>query len=182
MQIRLGYELVYQFPQPTPMIVTLNVHHTRASDLVRPDQMHTDPWVPTSMYRDGFGNWCTRLVAAAGHFRLTTDALINDRGTVEPPVPVALQHPVESLPEETLVFLLPSRFCESDLLAETAWRLSARRRPAGRGCRPFATSCTTTSALATSTPVPRKAPGRSTTSAGVCAAITLIWRLPCAAA
>lgn len=129
MQIRLGYELIYQFPQPTPMIVTLTVHYTRASDLVRPDQMHTDPWVETSMYRDGFGNWCTRLVAPAGRFRLTADALINDRGTLDPVVPGALQHPVESLPEETLVFLLPSRFCESDLLAETAWRLFGTTAP-----------------------------------------------------
>lgn len=129
MQIRLGYELVYQFPLPTPMIVMLNVHFSRASDLVRPDQIQTDPSVPTSMYRDGFGNWCTRLVAPAGRFRLTTDALINDPGTPEPLVPAAVQHPVESLPEDTLVFLLPSRFCESDLLAATAWGLFGATAP-----------------------------------------------------
>lgn len=123
MQIRLGYDLVYQCPQPTPMIVALNIHYTRASDLVRPDQMRTEPWVPTSMYRDGFGNWCTRLVAPAGRMRMTADALINDRGVIEPVAMHALQHPVETLPEETLVYLLPSRYCESDLFTEVAWRL-----------------------------------------------------------
>lgn len=123
MQISLGYDLVYQCPQPTPMIVTLSIHYTRASDLVRPDQMRTEPWVPTSMYRDGFGNWCTRLVAPPGRIRLTTDALINDRGIPEAFAPTALQHPVETLPEQTLVYLLPSRFCESDLLSEAAWKL-----------------------------------------------------------
>ncbi|MGD9727239.1 MAG: transglutaminase family protein, partial [Nitrospiraceae bacterium] len=76
MQIRLGYDIVYQCVQPTPMIITLNVHYTRASDLVHPDQMHTDPWVPMNMYRDGFGNWCTRLVAPAGRIRLSADAVI----------------------------------------------------------------------------------------------------------
>jgi len=35
-QIRLGYALDYEFPQPTPMILTLNVHYSRASDLVQP--------------------------------------------------------------------------------------------------------------------------------------------------
>ena len=63
MQIRLGYELIYQCPQPTPMILTLNIHYTRAADLVRTDVMLTDPWVPLVLYRDGFGNWCSRLVA-----------------------------------------------------------------------------------------------------------------------
>jgi hypothetical protein len=103
------------------MIVTLNLHYTRASDLVHPDQMRTDPWVPMNMYRDGFGNWCTRLVAPAGHIRLSADTVINDRGTRDPEFPMAMQHPVECLPEETLVYLLPSRYCESDLLSETAW-------------------------------------------------------------
>ena len=123
MQIRLGYDMVYQCPQPTPMIVTLNVHYTRASDLVHPDQMRTDPWVPMNMYRDGFGNWCTRLVAPAGRIRLSADTVINDRGTLDPVFPMAIQHPVEDLPEETLVYLLPSRYCESDLLSEAAWQL-----------------------------------------------------------
>ena len=74
MQIRVGYELNYDLPQPTPMILTLNVHHSRVSDLVGPDHMKTTPAVPTSAYRDGFGNWCTRLVAPAGHFAVTSDA------------------------------------------------------------------------------------------------------------
>ncbi|NCU01580.1 transglutaminase-like domain-containing protein [Candidatus Macondimonas diazotrophica] len=129
MQIRLGYDIVYRCPQPTPMIITLNVHYTRASDLVHPDQMCTDPWVPMNMYRDGFGNWCTRLTAPAGRIRLHADTLVNDRGTLEPVFPMAVQHPVECLPEETLVYLLPSRYCESDLLSETAWKLFAWTPP-----------------------------------------------------
>src|SRR3954469_4357180 len=80
MQIRVGYELNYELPQHTPMILTLNVHHSRVSDLVRPDHMLTTPAVPTAAYRDGFGNWCTRLVAPAGNFRVTADATVNDTG------------------------------------------------------------------------------------------------------
>jgi transglutaminase-like putative cysteine protease len=111
------------------MILMLNVHYTRAGDLIRPDNMHTDPWTPITMYRDGFGNWCTRLVAPAGRVRFTADALIQDRGTLEPVVPEARQHPVEHLPEETLVYLLASRYCDTENLAAVAWSLFGHSAP-----------------------------------------------------
>ncbi len=123
MQICLGYELIYQCPQPTPMILNLNIHYTRTGDLIRADHMITDPWVPLVLYRDGFGNWCTRLVAPTGRTRLSTDAVINDRGLPEPVVPSAQQHAVESLPEETLVYLLASRYCDTENLSAIAWSL-----------------------------------------------------------
>ena len=129
MHIRLGYELIYQCPQPTPMILTLHVHYSRVSDLARPDNMQTDPSVPLALYRDGFGNWCTRLVAPAGRTRVTADALIRDRGVPEPVVPEACQHAVESLPEETLVYLLGSRYCDTDNLATIAWSLFSNTTP-----------------------------------------------------
>jgi transglutaminase-like putative cysteine protease len=121
--IRIGYELQYECPQPTPMILHLNVHHTRISDLVRADNMVVEPWVPVTLYRDGFANWCSRLVAPAGHFAISADGLINDRGLPEPVVHDAHQHSVESLPEETLVYLLGSRYCETDHLSAVAWSL-----------------------------------------------------------
>ena len=122
-QIRIGYELRYTLPQPTSMILTLNVHHTRVSDLVRPDYLMTDPSVPYRQYRDGFGNWCSRMWAPAGQFRIWGDTLINDRGETDAFAPWAAQLPPEQLPEETLVFLLGSRYCETDQLSETAWKL-----------------------------------------------------------
>jgi len=123
MLIRAGYELVYTCPQPTPMILTLNIHYSRASDLVRPDHMLTDPPVPIRAYRDAFGNWCTRVVAPRGQIRIFAEATVGDAGIPDPSSPGAEQHPVERLPEETLVFLLGSRYCETDRLTETAWKL-----------------------------------------------------------
>jgi transglutaminase-like putative cysteine protease len=128
-QIRFGYELRYRCPQPTPMILTLNVHYTRVGDLLRPDNMHTDPSVPLSMYRDGFGNWCTRLVAPSGVIRVTTDAVIRDRGTPDPVLLEAQEHPVASLPEKTLVYLLGSRYCDTDNLSSIAWSLFGNVAP-----------------------------------------------------
>jgi transglutaminase-like putative cysteine protease len=132
MQIRLGYELIYDCPQPTPMLVTLSIHFSRVSDLVVPDHLITTPSIPISAYRDGFGNWCSRIVAPKGKIRLSADAIINDSGEPDLVIPSAQQHPVESLPEETLVFLLGSRYCETDRLTEVAWDLFGQA-PTGWG-------------------------------------------------
>ena len=84
MRIRLGCELGYEFPAPTPMIVMLNVHYSRAANLEQPDHLITNPSVPIESYRDSFGNWCCRLVAPAGRFTLGTDAVIRDDGSADP--------------------------------------------------------------------------------------------------
>ena len=104
------------------MLLTLHAHYTRSSHLVRRDDMLTDPFVPLTLYRDGFGNWITRLTAPVGPLRVTTDAVIWDSGARDPIAPHAEQHPVESLPEETLIYLLGSRYCDTDNLSEIAWQ------------------------------------------------------------
>jgi transglutaminase-like putative cysteine protease len=123
MQIRVGYEINYVCPQPTPMILMLHVHYSRSGDIVIADQMQTDPYVPVTAHRDPFGNWCSRIVAPAGRLRLSATAVVNDAGHADVQVPYALQHEVRDLPEETLVFLLGSRYCETDLLTDAAWKL-----------------------------------------------------------
>jgi transglutaminase-like putative cysteine protease len=129
MLIRLGYELAFEFLRATPVLLNLNVHPSRTADLVRPDSMITAPSVPLSMHRDGFGNCLTRAVAPPGRFTVTADALIRDSGIVEPSCPYALEHAVESLPDETLPFLLPSRYCESEHLLPGAWSLFGATLP-----------------------------------------------------
>jgi transglutaminase-like putative cysteine protease len=123
MKIRVGYELIYDFPQPTPIVLVLGIHFTRASDVIVPDHLRISPSVAVVPYRDGFGNWCSRVVAPAGRVRLWADGTINDSGQPDATAPQAAQHAVEDLPAETLVFLLGSRYCETDRLTEAAWKL-----------------------------------------------------------
>jgi transglutaminase-like putative cysteine protease len=123
MKLRIGYELIYDFPQPTPAILVVNVHASRAADIIVRDDLIADPPVPITGYCDSFGNSCHRLVAPAGRLRLTTDAVISDSGQPDEVGWAAYQHTVEDLPEDTLLFLLGSRYCETDLLSETAWQL-----------------------------------------------------------
>ncbi len=122
MLIRVGFEMVYQCPAPTPMILALNIHYSRASDLVRPDHLVTIPAVPVTAYRDLFGNWCSRIVAPQGRFVISTDAVVQDSGLTDVIATYAAEVPVEQLPESTLVYLLGSRYCETDLLSDVAWQ------------------------------------------------------------
>jgi transglutaminase-like putative cysteine protease len=132
MQILVGYELVYDCPQPTPMVLMLTIHHSRAADLVAPDVLTTDPPIPVSGYHDGFGNWCSRIVAPAGRTRLFASTVINDTGEPEIVARDAIQHTIDDLPDETLVFLLGSRYCETERLADIAWSLFGKT-PLGWG-------------------------------------------------
>lgn len=129
MQIRAGYEINYHCPQETPMLLMLHIHDSRAADIVTPDRLTTDPPVPITAYRDMYGNWCSRIVAPSGRIRLSASAIIRDRGEPDVVVPSAQQHKIADLPEESLVFLLGSRYCETDLLSQAAWNLFSPTPP-----------------------------------------------------
>ncbi len=129
LRFQVGYELRYEFPQPTPIILMLTIHFARVFDLSRPDTILLDPAVPLTGYRDGFGNWCVRLVAPAGSMTISANSVIRDSGRPDPVLPGARQVPVEELPEDTIVFLLASRFCDSDQMLDLAWNLFGYTEP-----------------------------------------------------
>ena len=126
MQLRVGYELIFECPQPTPMLLMLNIHHSRAGDIVVPDVLMTEPRVPLRFYRDPFGNWGTRIVAPTGRIRISSLGVVNDSGLVETVGTSTRHHAVEDLPDETLPYLLGSRYCDTDRLTTDAWRLFGR--------------------------------------------------------
>ena len=123
MKIRAGYEIAYDCPQPTPKVLLLRVHPSQQNTLITPDRMQFDPPVAVSEYIDGFGNICTRVVAPAGRFTIKSDFLVQDSGEPDFLIPDAPQLPVQELPTDVLVFLLGSRYCDTDLMADTAWSL-----------------------------------------------------------
>jgi transglutaminase-like putative cysteine protease len=123
MRIRAGYEITYEVAQPTPMLMLLNVHSSRYQDLETPDIIRSNPFTRISQYHDAFGNLCSRMVLPAGRTVLSSDFVIHDTGQPEPVTMDAIQHPVEDLPNEVLVFLLASRYCEIEHLSQLAWNL-----------------------------------------------------------
>ncbi|SFJ81513.1 Transglutaminase-like enzyme, putative cysteine protease [Celeribacter neptunius] len=129
LRIKLGCRFKFDLPQPTPMIALLNVHFSRVSDLEYPDHIITTPRVPMSGYRDRFGNWCTRIVAPQGNFTIETQTIIADNGLPDARPSTGVQTPVENLPNEVLVYLLGSRYCETDTLSDKAWKLFQHTPP-----------------------------------------------------
>ena len=123
MLIRAGYEIAFDCPQPTPMILMLSVRPERRRDLVTPEAIEASPAVQLRAYRDGFGNACHRLIAPTGPVSFSAEFLIRDSGLPDEAAPHAVQHPVDELPDETLVYLLGSRYCETEPLADLAWSL-----------------------------------------------------------
>jgi transglutaminase-like putative cysteine protease len=121
MKIRAGYEICYSCPQPTPMILMLSVHPSRIGDLFTQDRLRIDPPIPANFYHDGFGNLCHVIRAPAGRLSLSSDFLVQDSGAPDEVAPEATQHPLETLPVDTLVYLLGSRYCETDRFTEFAW-------------------------------------------------------------
>ena len=105
------------------MLLTVHIHYSRASDLVVVDNLVTVPSVPVRGYRDLFGNWISRIVAPMGQLILSSHAIVYDTGRPDPVCADAVQHAVQDLPEETLLFLLGSRYCETDRLSDIAWSL-----------------------------------------------------------
>ena len=129
MEIKVGYEIIYDCPQPTPMMLVLNIHYSRASDILTPDRLRTNPSIPLSAYRDRYGNWCTRLVAPPGQLRIDNTAVVRDSGEPDIIAPYAQQHSIEELPEDALVFLLGSRYCETEKFTNVAWNLFGNTPP-----------------------------------------------------
>jgi transglutaminase-like putative cysteine protease len=129
MRIRLGYDIQFEVPGPAPIVALLNVHPSRAGDLLEPDRLHIEPDVEQEQYIDSFGNLCSRFTAPAGWIRLWNSTIIEDSGEVDAHDYSAREIPVADLPPETLQFLLSSRYCEVDLLSNTAAQLFGGAAP-----------------------------------------------------
>ena len=123
MRIRTGFQITYDCPMPVPMLLTLSVHPERRGDLETPDWIRTDPPVDVRQYIDGFGNICSRVLAPAGRFVISSDFVVRDSGEVDEYAPDAIQIAAHNLPDEVLVYLLGSRYCETDRLVDLAWKL-----------------------------------------------------------
>jgi transglutaminase-like putative cysteine protease len=120
MLIRLGYDIQFDLPSDVPFVSLVSVHPSRSHDLREPDEVTVEPATPVTCYTDTFGNRCTRFLAQKGAVRLYNSTLIEDSGVPDPVNLSAREIDVQDLPQETLIYLMGSRYCEVDLLSNTA--------------------------------------------------------------
>ena len=126
MQIGVGYKLTYNLPQSTPMLLTVNIHYSRYFLTLSCQTT----WSLSLPSRSQVTATCSAIGSVesslpAGQICLAGYAIVRDGGQPDQVCPSAIQHAVQALPEETLVFLLGSRYCETDRLSEIAWNLFA---------------------------------------------------------
>jgi transglutaminase-like putative cysteine protease len=129
MLIRYGYDITVTCTQPTPMVCLLEIRDDRAADIRSPEQVVTNPNVPTTTYSDLFGNTCRRFVAPPGDFSIWGDGTVEDSGLVDPADWSAGETPIAELPDDCLVYLLGSRYCETDRLSQIAWDMFGQLDP-----------------------------------------------------
>ncbi len=132
MHIRFGYEIAYEFPATTPMVLMLHLRPELSPCLVVPEQFTVSPDVPVRTFRDDFGNHCVRLTAPAGLLELRGEGIIRDGGQPARIEAEAAELPIMALPSAVLPFLLPSRYCDVDLLGQLAWSQFGGVRPGWR--------------------------------------------------
>jgi transglutaminase-like putative cysteine protease len=124
MHIHCGYDIAYELPAPTTVVLMLHLRPELGPRLVTPEQFDVAPHVPHEEFIDLFGNRCVRLVAPRGLLELHSDAVVRDDGQPAPIVADAREHPIAELPTAVLPYLLPSRYCDVDLLGSFAWSLA----------------------------------------------------------
>jgi transglutaminase-like putative cysteine protease len=128
MLIKTGFDISFTAELATPMVIMLSIHPSRIGDIIGGEHIIAEPNVPIHFYHDSFGNFCGRLTAPAGGVRLRGNALVRDSGLLAVQ-PDAIQHPIDDLPDECLIYLMASRYCETDKLTDVAWSLFKDTRP-----------------------------------------------------
>lgn len=128
MRIRVGCEFVWETVAPVPMLMLVRPR-ADADHLAIYESTWSDPQLPIHEYTDLHGNNCWRFVAPAGTSTIRYDAVVEIPPTPDPVVPDAALHAVEDLPDDAIVFTLPSRYVESDKLLDVAWELFGNTAP-----------------------------------------------------
>ena len=127
MRLRAGCELTLVATSPQALIAMLRPRSGQGQWIVE-EKYEFEPFVEATEYVDSFGNLCQRLVAPARDLRLRTHVTVEVASeiAVKPGAPLTA---VGDLPDYTLQFLLPSRYCPCDTLESFAKEVVGSETP-----------------------------------------------------
>lgn len=127
MWLRTGCHLSFTIPAPTPFILMLRPR-SGAHQWVARDSYVLAPSVPVHEFTDAYGNLCQRFIAPAGEFAIRTSSEVQTAAAIDV-APGAPFVEVQNLPDGVLTYLLPSRYCESELFIEMSRGIVAGAAP-----------------------------------------------------
>jgi len=122
MHVRVGCQFDYRAEVPTHAVIQVEPR-LEGGVLGLNETWTNTPQIGMSRYVDGFGNLCRRATIPPGLSTLHFDALLEVPDRLDPRPVAAPEVPPAELPDNALVFTLPSRFCPSADLADAAWEL-----------------------------------------------------------
>jgi transglutaminase-like putative cysteine protease len=130
-QVRVGCEFRYAAELETAAVFQVQPLGSGPATVLR-QTWRTDPAVELHGYTDLYGNECQRLTLPVGDTTLVYDALVTVPDATEAVDLDAREVPAADLPDDTLIYTLPSRYCLPDVLGDEAWRLFGGEKPGYR--------------------------------------------------
>ncbi len=118
MWISTTCNLEFQMGDPTPLICMLRPRSGIQQWIAR-EAYTLSPSISVMEYTDIFGNLCQRMVAPAGDFSVHTSAVVKTTDVMDK-APGAYFVEIQNLPDAVLMYLRPSRYCESDRFGNLA--------------------------------------------------------------
>jgi transglutaminase-like putative cysteine protease len=121
MNIRYGFDIALEVAQPTTILTMMDVHSDIRDRIVDETGLEAAPATTVERIVDGHGNVLRRLFAPAGLVSLRLGGVFRGDGREEDVDVKAEATAASDLPHDTLPFLRPSRYCETELLSDFAW-------------------------------------------------------------
>lgn len=129
MFIRIGYEITVTCDAPVPMLLALSTHTAFEGEVIGSDRVRNSRADDLAEYTDAYGNRITRVTAPQGVSTFWSDAVVSIEGNPDIVRPELGQVRLQDLPNETLAYLLPSRYCDSDAVGAFAWKKFGKTEP-----------------------------------------------------
>jgi transglutaminase-like putative cysteine protease len=122
MLIRYGFNIEIELPQPAAVVTAMDVHSSVRHDILREREFRVSQPIRVGTFTDPQGNVLHRFNAQTGRISLELDGIYECDGRTDIVDENADMVPVNDLPLDVLPFLQGSRYCETDLLSDLAWR------------------------------------------------------------
>jgi transglutaminase-like putative cysteine protease len=120
-KLEVGCQISVKAEFPVPLILMLKPRSGWAQWVFR-EEYSFEPYTLVNEYVDYYGNICQRLTVPNGFFSIRATAGADTDDSIDI-FPGASLTPIQDLPENTLQFLLPSRYCQSDQLGDLAQKI-----------------------------------------------------------
>jgi transglutaminase-like putative cysteine protease len=128
MKLKVACQLVYESLENAPLILMLRPQNGLEQQIIE-QKYDLFPTLPIAEYTDVYGNLCQRFITPIGKLSINTSAIVETQDHLEIDFDAGFV-PVENLPSEAIIYLLPSRYCESDKLYSLASGIT-KNLPAG---------------------------------------------------